>query len=118
MPALLLGPLLRHVDTDSATIWVEADRACLVSVTRAAESGAAALGQGHTFHISGNHYALVAVVEGLAAGTVTPYEVRLDDAFVWPPADSTRPPTRIRDPGWTRSVHGWCSGPAGMRPRQ
>ena len=31
-PALLLGPLLRHVDPVSATVWVETDRPCEVDV--------------------------------------------------------------------------------------
>ena len=31
-PVLLLGPLLRHVDPVSATVWVETDRACTVEV--------------------------------------------------------------------------------------
>ena len=35
------------------------------------------------------------VVEDLPPGSITPYEVRLDDAVVWPPADG-RPPCVIR----------------------
>ena len=72
-PALLLGPLLRHVDPVSATVWVETDRACVVDV----------LGRtARTFCVAGHHYALV-VVEDLEPGSTTPYEVRLDDARVW-----------------------------------
>lgn len=98
MPALVLGPLLRHVDKVSATIWVAADAPCRVRVSRPGESGASPLGQTDTFHIRGHHYALV-LVEGLEPGSVTPYEVRLDDEVVWPPADTPRPPSRIRTPG-------------------
>jgi DNA-binding transcriptional regulator YhcF (GntR family) len=88
-PTLLLGPLLRHVDPVSATVWVEADRPCEVDV----------LGRSaRTFCVAGHHYALV-VVEALEPGSTTPYEVRLDDVRVWPPEDSEFPPSRIRTPG-------------------
>lgn len=84
MPALLLGPLLRHVDTRSATVWVETDEPCTVTVNDA---------EAHTFTVAGHHYALVAVT-GLEPGTSTPYEVALDSEKVWPAPDS--PPSRIR----------------------
>ncbi|MGY1803584.1 alkaline phosphatase D family protein [Blastococcus sp. SYSU D00922] len=88
-PVLLLGPLLRHVDPVSATVWVEIDRPCTVDV----------LGRtARTFCVGGHHYALV-VVEGLEPGSTTPYEVRLDDVLVWPSEDSAFPPSRIRTPG-------------------
>ncbi|TYP86016.1 alkaline phosphatase D family protein [Blastococcus xanthinilyticus] len=88
-PALVLGPLLRHVDPVSATVWVETDRPCEVDV----------LGRRtRTFCVGGHHFALV-VVEGLEPGSTTPYEVRLDGAQVWPPEDSAFPPSRIRTPG-------------------
>lgn len=88
-PVLLLGPLLRHVDPVSATVWVETDRACEVAV----------LGRrARTFCVGGHHYALV-VVEGLEPGSSTPYEVHLDGARVWPPRQSSFPPSRIRTPG-------------------
>src|SRR3954469_5809519 len=88
-PVLVLGPLLRHVDPVSATVWVETDRACEVEV----------LGRrARTFCVAGHHYAPV-VVEGLAPGSTTPYEVRLDGARVWPEDGSEFPPSRIRTPG-------------------
>ncbi|TFV63472.1 UNVERIFIED_ORG: alkaline phosphatase family protein [Bacillus sp. AZ43] len=88
-PVLLLGPLLRHVDPVSATVWVETDRPCTVDV----------LGRtARTFCVAGHHYALV-VVEDLEPGSSTPYEVALDGARVWPPGDSAFPPSRIRTPG-------------------
>jgi hypothetical protein len=100
-PLLLLGPLLRHVDPVSATVWVETDRPCEVAV----------LGrQARTFCVNGHHYALV-VVEGLEPGSVTPYEVHLDGARVWPQRHSAFPPSRIRTagrPGPFRLAFGSC----------
>src|SRR3954454_24932110 len=88
-PVLLLGPLLRHVDPVSATVWVETDRACEVEV----------LGRrARTFCVGGHHYALV-VVEDLEPGSSTPYEVRLDGARAWPENGSEFPTSRIRTPG-------------------
>jgi hypothetical protein len=88
-PVLMLGPLLRHVDPVSATVWVETDRPCVVTV----------LGRSaRTFCVSGHHYALV-VVEDLEPGSTTPYEVHLDDVRVWPSEDSAFPPSRIHTPG-------------------
>jgi PhoD-like phosphatase len=89
LPTLLLGPVLRHVDPVSATVWVEVDRPCEVAV----------LGRrARTFRVGDHHYALV-VVEDLEPGSTTPYEVHLDGEQVWPPARSVFPPSRIRTPG-------------------
>ncbi|MGY1617670.1 alkaline phosphatase D family protein [Geodermatophilus sp. SYSU D00691] len=88
-PVLLLGPLLRHVDPVSATVWVETDRPCEVSVLDR---------RARTFCVSGHHYALV-LVEDLQPGSTTPYEVHLDGVRVWPSAASSFPPSRIRTPG-------------------
>lgn len=100
-PLLLLGPALRHVDPVSATVWVETDRPCEVTV----------LGRrARTFCVNGHHYALV-LVEGLEPGSSTPYEVHLDGAQVWPPAHSAFPPSRIRTvgrPGPFRLAFGSC----------
>jgi hypothetical protein len=92
-PALLLGPLLRHVDPVSATVWVETDRPCEVEVLDR---------RARTFCVGGHHYALV-LVEGLEPGSSTPYEVHLDGGRVWPPAGSEFPPSRIRTPGGSES---------------
>jgi hypothetical protein len=83
---LLVGPVLRHVGTSDATVWVETDGPCEVDVLGRRE---------RTWLVAGHHYALV-TIDGLAPGTATPYEVRLDGEVVWPPLDSSRPPSRIR----------------------
>ena len=65
----LIGPLLRHVDPVSATVWVETDRACEVEV----------LGRrSRTFRVGGHHYALVLVegLEGVGAADLWPLATR------------------------------------------
>ncbi|MEU8918151.1 alkaline phosphatase D family protein [Streptomyces nigrescens] len=91
MAGLRLGPLLRYVDADSATVWVETDRPCVVHVR--CDDGAA--GAQHTWQVAGHHYALVPVT-GLTPGSETPYRVLLDDAEVWPLPDSRFPASAIR----------------------
>ncbi len=101
MTDLVLGPLLRHVGTSDATVWVETSGPCTVEILGARE---------RTWTVAGHHYALV-VVEGLPAGVPTTYDVRLDGHQVWPPAGSTRPASRIRtlDPATPfRVVFGSC----------
>ena len=89
MPALILGPVLRYVDETQATLWVETDAPCEVEILGHTE---------RTFHVSGHHYALVAV-GGLEAGTTTEYEVRLDGERHWPDeAPEGFPPSVIRTP--------------------
>jgi hypothetical protein len=108
MPQLLLGPLLRHVSETTATIWVETDAPCTVAV----------LGhQTATFSVCGHHYALV-IVEGLAAGSTTPYEVHLDGERCWPPSDGRFPASAIRtlDGGPLRILFGSCRAAAPHRP--
>jgi hypothetical protein len=115
MAKLVLGPLLRHVDSTSATVWVETDTACSVEVA------------GHvadTFRAGDQHFALV-LVEGLTPGTSTEYDVRLDGDVVWPEPDSDLPRCRIRtanvDDDVHRIVFGSCRAakpvsPAGKDP--
>ena len=81
MARLLLGPLLRHVGRDDATVWVKTDRPCLVEVRGCQE---------RTFTVEGHHFALVHVT-GLPVADITRYEVLLDGECVWPPADSPWP---------------------------
>ena len=68
MAELVLGPLLRHVGEDEATVWVETDAACEVEVLGARE---------RTFAVAGHHYALVHCA-GLEPASTIPYAVRLD----------------------------------------
>ena len=89
MNALVLGPLLRHVDEESACIWVETSDAGTVRI----EAGGAS-GEVRTFGVHGHHYALVCV-DGLEKGTKYPYTVSIDGARVWPPEDSPYPPSLI-----------------------
>ena len=95
MPALVLGPLLRHVGETDATVWVETDGRCTVEVLGHQED---------TWEVAGHHYALVSV-EGLEPGGGTPYDVRLDGEVVWPPPGSPYPPSRIRTLDPSRALH-------------
>lgn len=108
-PALILGPLLRYVSRSAATLWVETDRPCTVTVRVHTADGdqpsrpqpslpsdaRTAHGSAPTWSVHGHHYALVQV-EGLVEGTVSPYEVLLDETIVWPQAQSDYPPSVIR----------------------
>ena len=86
MAGLLLGPMLRYVDEEQASVWVETDEPCKVEVL------------GHkadTFCIAGHHYGLV-LIEDLEPGSEQAYEVRLDGELRWPEEDSELPPSVIR----------------------
>lgn len=85
----MLGPLLRYVDRTDATVWVETGAAATVEVHAAGRRWSAP-----TFTVHGHHYALVEV-DGLEPGTRTPYTVVVDGEQVWPPADSSFPPSVI-----------------------
>lgn len=100
MVGLRLGPLLRYVDADSATVWVETDRPCEVRIRCAGGAG----GTERTWQVGGHHYALVPVT-GLAPGSETPYEVLLAEPGsppgssgeqAWPLPDSHFPVSTIR----------------------
>jgi hypothetical protein len=85
-PTLVLGPMLRHAGETDATVWVETSARCTVGVL------------GHeapTFEVCGHHYALVEI-DGLAPGSATTYDVRLDGHLVWPPEGYDYPTPRIR----------------------
>ena len=108
MPDLVLGPIQRFADETCATVWVETDVACEVSVLGGTE---------HTFQVHGHHYALVSVTD-LEPGSVNAYEVALDGQPVWPPADDPFPPPviRTRDGADTRITFGSCRGAAPLEP--
>jgi hypothetical protein len=105
---LILGPMLRDVGPSSATIWVETDAPCAVEVL-----GHRAL----TFTVAGHHYALV-MVEGLAAGSCTEYQVHVDGVRRWPPVDTEFPPSVIRPVGKgpVRVLFGSCRTAAPHEP--
>lgn len=86
---LLLGPLLRHVDETSASVWVETKEAASVTLQAFSRKWTAS-----TFRVHDRHYALVEV-SGLAPGTASDYTVDIDGECVWPPTDSEFPPSRI-----------------------
>ncbi|HEX6874499.1 MAG TPA: alkaline phosphatase D family protein [Nocardioidaceae bacterium] len=86
---LVLGPLMRHVDQTSASIWVETRDAATVAVRVGDRSWTAP-----TFGVHGHHFALVEV-DGLEAGAKHEYQVDVDGTTVWPPAGSTYPPSVI-----------------------
>jgi len=94
MSQVLIGPVLRHVGSSDATVWLETDQPCEVEVLGARE---------RTWTVAGHHYALV-LVEGLAPDSSTPYEVRLDGEIAWPLRDSPRPHCRIRTLAGDRPV--------------
>jgi hypothetical protein len=86
MPDLILGPVLRYVTDRQATVWMECGAPCEAEVLDH---------RARSFCVNGHHYALV-VIDGLAPGTRHPYEVRLDGAPVWPPADYPFPAPALR----------------------
>jgi hypothetical protein len=101
MSELVLGPVVRFVDPEEATVWVETDRPCEVQVLGAASS---------TFAVDGHHYALVCI-GGLEPGSSREYEVLLDGERRWPEPGSRLPPSTIRTPdsgGPVEVVFGSC----------
>ena len=92
----MLGPLLRHVNDSSATVWVETDAPCDVTIA------------GHTartFQVGAQHFALV-LLENL--GSRTEYDVRLDGETAWPQAGSDFPKPVIRTGDVRRIAFGSC----------
>lgn len=105
---LRLGPMLRHVGETTATIWVETDAPCTVTVT-----AGPLVAHADTFTVHGHHFALCEVT-GLSPGQTLEYRVLLDGASVWPVPDSTHPPSVLRalDPAAPqRLLFGSCRTP-------
>jgi hypothetical protein len=86
---LVLGPLVRHVDATSASLWVETAHDATVTV----EAGGRRWSH-RTFAVHDHHYALVEVT-GLEPASRTPYRVLVDEEVVWPEPDSPFPPSVI-----------------------
>ena len=86
---LVLGPLLRHVDETSATVWVEIAKRGTVSVHADGRTWSAP-----SFSAHGHHYAVLDV-EQLQPGSTHAYTVDVDGTSVWPLADAGAP-SRIR----------------------
>ncbi|MDX8050293.1 alkaline phosphatase D family protein [Lentzea sp. BCCO 10_0798] len=96
MAKLVLGPLLRYVDASSATVWVETDASCEVTIA------------GHTartFQAGRQHFALVRLED---LGPRTEYDVRLDGESVWPEPGSGFPKPVIRTGEVRRIAFGSC----------
>ncbi|MGI8613688.1 MAG: alkaline phosphatase D family protein [Nocardioidaceae bacterium] len=95
---LVLGPVLRHVDETTAAVWVEVAERSDVSARIGDRSWSCP-----TFAVHGHHYALVEVT-GLEPGSCSDYTVAVDGTQVWPPADSSFPPSQIRTLGPDRPL--------------
>ncbi len=86
MADLILGPVLRHVTEAEATIWVEADRSCEVTVNGVSTQ---------TWCVEGHHYALIELRD-LVHDEILEYTVELDGEPVWPQSGSDLPASTIR----------------------
>lgn len=109
MAELVIGPLLRYVSRDAATIWVETDEPCEVEVCAVRQP---------TFTFAGHHYALV-MLDGLEPGASFAYEVHLDGSRRWPVEGSPFPPSLIRthgDAGPVTMMFGSCRSAAPHEP--
>jgi hypothetical protein len=89
-PDLILGPILRHVGSSDATVWVETDAPCEVKVVVGGSSHSS-----HTFRVEGHHYALLRITD-LEPGSSYEYTVTLDDEEVWPEPEYDFPTPTIR----------------------
>ncbi|MEU7740513.1 alkaline phosphatase D family protein [Nonomuraea sp. NPDC049158] len=87
MPALVVGPMLRYVDSASASIWVEIGEPGVVTVEAAGRAFTSS-----TFTVHGHHYAIVDLL-GLTEN-VDSYVVKIGEEQVWPLEGW--PPSRIR----------------------
>ncbi|MGV8870975.1 MAG: alkaline phosphatase D family protein [Rhodococcus sp. (in: high G+C Gram-positive bacteria)] len=76
---VLLGPIVRYVGAETATLWFEMAESSTVSVVTDVGVSAAE----RTWGVHGHHYALVPL-EGLPANSTVNYEVFVDERKVWP----------------------------------
>ncbi|MET1089343.1 MAG: alkaline phosphatase D family protein, partial [Arthrobacter sp.] len=103
--SLVLGPMMRYVDENSASVWVETRSAARVTVRAGGRQWQAA-----TFAVHGHHYALVEL-DALEPGTVTPYVLDINGSQAWPDPGSEFPPSMIAtlQPGKPlRMAYGSC----------
>ncbi|TCP41626.1 PhoD-like phosphatase [Tamaricihabitans halophyticus] len=110
-PRLLLGPVLRHVGTTTASVWVQTDRPATVRVLDS---------HARTFEVAGHHYALVDI-DGLSPASATPYTVSLDGQHCWPLPDAKQPASVIHTRGGgdpLRVVFGSCRYPKPDEPKR
>ncbi|WP_198345756.1 alkaline phosphatase D family protein [Nocardiopsis gilva] len=117
--------MLRNVTDTTATIWLETDAPCRVTVSAREDASVgevahagAFTAHARTFTVHGHHYALCDL-SGLPPGATLSYEVRLDDAVVWPQPDAPHPPSFVRtlnhaEP--TRILFGSCHTPTDHVP--
>lgn len=89
-PEILVGPMLRYVDSTDATVWVEVSAPCEVTIRAGDE-----VVTERSWGVHGHHFAVLHLCR-LTEGDVTPYEVSLDDRLAWP-VDPGRPSV-IRTP--------------------
>ncbi|WP_093167875.1 alkaline phosphatase D family protein [Sinosporangium album] len=102
MSELVVGPMLRYVDSASASIWVETSEPSRVDVHAGGTRGEA-----ETFTVHGHHYAVVDLHD-LPAGAV-PYTVTLNGQEVWPPPGGRAGVIRtMPEAGPRRVVFGSC----------
>ncbi|TCJ78963.1 UNVERIFIED_ORG: PhoD-like phosphatase [Dietzia maris] len=89
-PEILVGPMLRYVDSTDATVWVEVSAPCEVTIRAGDE-----VVTERSWGVHGHHFAVLHLCR-LPEGEMTPYEVSLDDRLAWP-VDPGRPSV-IRTP--------------------
>ncbi|AEF40907.1 alkaline phosphatase D family protein [Hoyosella subflava] len=117
----MVGPLLRYVDADSATVWVQTNQRCQVTVICGDQSVTES-----TWSVHGRHFALI-VLTGLTPGSALPYSLELDGEPTWPPelgeSEMIRPQSVIRtlpegaSPGRrTRIAFGSCYRAGDLSP--
>ncbi|KAA0918777.1 alkaline phosphatase D family protein [Dietzia sp. ANT_WB102] len=77
-PEILVGPMLRYVDSTDATVWVEVSAPCEVTIHAGDE-----VVTERSWGVHGHHFAVLHL-RHLPEGEVTPYQVSLDDRPAWP----------------------------------
>ena len=111
-PEILVGPLLRYVDSTEATVWLEVSAPCRVTI-RAGEQELSEPSWG----VFGHHFAVLHLRD-LPEGAETEYEVALDGEAAWP-LDPERPSV-IRTPradDTVRLAFGSCRRGENQTPR-